>query len=341
MLSIPTYYKLDNIKLTQSLMYNYMLCDYRFLYALNLYEDDYGDMAKIGIFGHHLLEHVYGDRAYNLDKLVTEYDFNNEFDTDKQEYIRGTMWQLITAYVEQYPAVLDWDIKPELEFIVELNKYSTFGSYKRGTVNLLGKIDGVVEEKKDIWLVENKFKGQVVEENIEKKLKVDWQSLFYLNAYFLKYGKYPKGILYNVIRFPSKGYKKKGIQPVLLELQKEIQKNPEYYFHRWKVEFKESEIRSFGFDLDTHVAKLQDMLTTKTWTKNLCACDLPFMCPYIEACAGGTTDNLKRKHKLFPELDFDTTGINYRPAKSAPKVAAAQTGNAKPKLILSRKTVRK
>lgn len=331
MLSVPTYYKLDNIKLTQSLMYNYMLCDYRFLYAINLFCDDYGDMAKIGVFGHHLLEHIYGDKAYNLDKLITEYDFGNDFDSEKQEYIRGAMWHLIDAYIEQYPAILDWDIKPELEFIVPL----------RTTVNLLGKIDGVVKKKNGIYLVENKFKGQVVEDNLDKRLKTDWQTMFYLYAYYLKTGKMPKGVLYNVIRFPQKGYKKKGIQPVLLELQKEIQKNPEYYFYRWEMEFTEDEILGFGLDLEKHIADLQHMLQNETWTKNLCACELPFMCPFIEACAGGTTTNLKRKHKLFPELDFDTTGINYRLAKSAPKVAAAQIGKTKPKLVLTRKTIRK
>jgi hypothetical protein len=124
-------------------------------------------------------------------------------------------------------------------------------------VRLRGKFDAVDRIGEEaIYLQENKTKGDINEEKMQRQLLFDLQSNFYLIALQSKLAieKIPgtiRGVRYNVIRRPLSGGRgtikrheptKKNPQGETQEefyhrLKLIIETEPEYYFMRWKCEF--------------------------------------------------------------------------------------------------------
>jgi hypothetical protein len=294
-LTVPSYYDINNPVVSQSSFEEYMLCCYRFLYNLNLYTDP--TMIKKttpGTFGHAILEHIYKKEKIKqtIGQFIDKYKFPKEIKMDEQEYIRTVMSVLIPNYFKVYPGDLKWDITPEIQFNVML-----------GTARLVGKMDGIVRDKGN-WLLETKFKGNINEDAVVSKLRIDWQSLFYLNAYAIMTGIFLDGVIYNIVRYPQRSAAK-GLEVFAEALEEDIKSRPDYFYYRYKTEFTKKEILEFREEL---CEKLNDLSNRKVFWKNQCACNAPFPCAYIEACSSGDFSGLKKKRKLFEELDYEHKG---------------------------------
>jgi len=150
-------------------------------------------------------------------------------------------------------------------------------------VYLRGKWDSVdLEGKSDIYLQENKSKGNINEQQLQRQLLFDLQTMIYMialeNSVYKAYDRKTtgiagtwnspipeaygscsiKGLRYNVVRRPLAGGKgsisqKKGNAKTPPETNEEfyarlagvIQEQPEYFFMRWKVEVMPSDIERF------------------------------------------------------------------------------------------------
>lgn len=152
------------------------------------------------------------------------------------------------------------------------------------TVRLRGKWDSVdlVGKGKDaaIWLQENKTKGDIREEQLQRQLTFDLQVMTYLVALQSHYDKMGwaargpiAGVRYNVIRRPLSGGKgtivrhkpsksnpagetKEHFYGRVREL---IEAEPEYYFMRWNVEVTPTDVLRFrGMCLDPVLEQLCD-----------------------------------------------------------------------------------
>jgi len=144
-----------------------------------------------------------------------------------------------------------------------------FTNRKTLTYYLRGKFDSVFirkdsKGKEEIWLQENKTKGDIDPEAIQRQLKFDLQTMLYLVALREKLkelGKDPnslKGVRYNVVRRPLSGGKgnikqldAKGNRPAetkqeyFTRLQQYFIEEPDYWFMRWQVEVSLADIENF------------------------------------------------------------------------------------------------
>jgi hypothetical protein len=149
-------------------------------------------------------------------------------------------------------------------------------------VRLRGKWDGVEQiGKSGIWLLEHKTKGAIREEQLQRQLKFDLQTMFYLVAlrerlYLValrerletetaesrKNYEPIQGVRYNVVRRPLSGGKHsiRKHQPTkknpagesdaefYARLAGLIQEEPEHYFMRWKVEVSAEDAERFKWE---------------------------------------------------------------------------------------------
>jgi len=131
-------------------------------------------------------------------------------------------------------------------------------------VFLRGKFDSVdVIGKRDIYLQENKSKGDINPQELQRNLKFDLQTMLYLIALQLKLkakAELVRGVRYNVVRRPLAGGKytikqkegrgdaKAGAETeeqFYSRLQGLIAADPEFFFMRWNVDVSPADIERF------------------------------------------------------------------------------------------------
>lgn len=133
------------------------------------------------------------------------------------------------------------------------------------TVYLRGKFDAVDLIEDGLYIQENKSKGEVNKEQIERQLKFDLQSNFYTVALLNDEGMWvhkvkKTGVRYNVVRRPlsdgkycirqlkGRGKEKKGAETTTQyydRLGKLIAGDPEYFFVRFRTEISPRDIGIF------------------------------------------------------------------------------------------------
>ena len=281
-----TIHNLKNQGITQSLLSNYMTCPQKFVIAVNQYRSIQTN-TSFGTFFHNVLELWYLDNCSNKKEVlefIDAYIFSKE--VENSEYMRISGAVLFENYVLRYGKE---KVSPEILFDTKNNPYN---------FRLRGKIDGVLMEKKQLFLLETKTKTQINEEGITNRLVLDWQSLFYVNAYYRQFKVLPAGVVYNVIRYPQR--MPKDLCTYAKDLDKEIKSKPDYFFYRWKTEYTLQDIVSFNAEL---LQKLIELDERKVFYKNQCSCDLYGGCDYLEYCSTGKLTRLKKQPHLFMELD--------------------------------------
>ena len=116
-------------------------------------------------------------------------------------------------------------------------------------VFLRGKFDGVFEDaKKALWLFETKCLSVIKEDEIMELLPLDIQCMLYLLAIKLKYGKKPKGVLYNIVRRPGlRQGKNETIKQLLGRVEKDVNdpKRQDHYFKRIEMVIDWSEVEEW------------------------------------------------------------------------------------------------
>ena len=271
-------YSLMRDGITQSLFQNYMACPKKFSLVTAGVGKPTKMVMELGSAGHKALETL-GKEKYIVDKSISK---------EEQLQIEACVKAIYPAYAAHYAKEdAGWKNNPEM----------VFDALLEGT-RIRGKIDNVLHGKNSVMLRETKFKARISEDSLDRGLALDFQSLFYVLAYWLQTGVRPSGVQYDVVRYPTIKF---GMTPkdiydaVILGTKKE----PERWFYRWETAFTEQDILTFKGEL---VQKLKELRERKIWYRNECACNGAFKCDFIDYCAAGNLTGLV-KRELFSELN--------------------------------------
>jgi hypothetical protein len=175
-------------------------------------------------------------------------------------------------------------------------------------IRVRGKFDGVKRINGQLWLFETKTKGTVNETQIGYQLPFNLQVMLYCWAIYMKYGEYPVGVIYNLIKRPAhRGRKDESKRDLARRIGLDVYQDREAYFSRLNGSIHSSEIKEW-MERDFHpiMAELYKWCTDdKTSYRNSSACIQGWgACPMLEICGTGATHNYIQRERLFEELDM-------------------------------------
>jgi hypothetical protein len=172
-------------------------------------------------------------------------------------------------------------------------------------VNLVGRIDGVHKQKKEVWLFESKTKSRIEEDNLTDALSFDFQTNVYQYAVRHKYKVKPQGVLYNIIRRPGQKLKKdENLVSFSQRIEEEVKKDPSYYFLRYEISIPGTEFERFEGELKSVIEEF-----LKWWKgelahyRNTSSCLQRFgPCRFLPKCANNDVGLYNQREHMFPEL---------------------------------------
>lgn len=284
--------------ITQSMLSTFLTCREKSRLILNRFQAlgaDYYSFYR-GDLIHSFLEEWYTlEPADKPNYTVTDVlDFcyewlvkNNRLEeTDELHAIYDTSLLLMEYYVkfwEERDSHFKW-IALEKVFDVMWKGY-----------RLRGKIDGIVEINGGIFIVETKSKAQIDEDGILDALAFDFQNLFYLTVLNECLGINARGVIYNIIRWPSLRKKK---------LDEDLPARIPHYYKRFQVSYTSSGVQRFKAELHS---KLMDfdlwVAGTNPNYRNESACFKGNMkCEFLKLCSTNSLIGYKQDRTLFREL---------------------------------------
>lgn len=270
--------------ITCSLLSKFLVCRERFRLRVveGLKEDKYDSTMEFGSMWHaaeeaHSAHKPWGpavDRYYK--DLLGRYPADIE-DLTKWYRVCNTQFPLYIDYWKKHSTeVQRKPIAEEFEFRVPYQLPSGRVVYLRG------KVDALFQEANSIYIQENKTKGRIEEEGLEKSIALNLQSMFYHTVLRLGWKDVksdkpgtqimtndlgvstitvpwtkvrPKivGTLYNVVRRPLGQFQKHCIRPRKGEadgsfyrrLSSTIRDNSDYFFYRWKCLLTDNDMKDF------------------------------------------------------------------------------------------------
>lgn len=173
-----------------------------------------------------------------------------------------------------------------------------------------GKMDGIFMQKtRRTKLFETKTKsrlGEAGESNLVDILPIEMQVNLYCNAVEDIEGKKPDAVLYNIIRRPGMQPKKgERIAQMQDRLRKDINKRPEYYFIRLRVQLDPTELDA---ERAEHTAKITDFVR---WYhgevghyKNSDQCENKYgTCEFLAICGRKDFSGFYKRPTVFRELE--------------------------------------
>jgi hypothetical protein len=244
--------------ITQSLLGGYLVCKERFrLVTVEglMPQDEFSHALEYGNIWH-LCEEVHAaGKDWKAELLNYGIDLRKKYPGDQ---VQIEKWFQVCKV--QFPIYLKfWGKEKKREELLQEVSFQVPYKLPSGrTVYLRGKWDSVYQEGKGVWLKENKTKGTVDDERIQKQLTFDMQTMIYLVALKSRYTNV-RGVLYNVVRRPLSGGKgsirqhkptKKNpngesATDYYGRLTDIIEEEPEDYFKRWKVAVSATDIKRF------------------------------------------------------------------------------------------------
>ena len=266
--------------ITQSLLQDYMMCPTRYRLSTELWAGPESEAMRTGSMAHDIIDKV--RKGADVNSVLKSIPIPKSGEIAKHMIAVTILSATIPGYLKRYPVSKEKIIETEHLFDVKL-----------GGFRLRGKIDSI---RKSNTIGEMKFRGRI-SEDLEVRLALDWQSLFYLSAMYLETKKFHLKVFYDVIRVS--GMKDCDLKSLYDKIQADIAVRPEYYYYRYESEFTESDILAF---IDELKAKLTELWERKRWWKNQCACNAPYPCAFQGMCASGDTSGLIRKKQMFEEL---------------------------------------
>ena len=254
--------------LTQSLLGRFLNCRHRFYLKtiLGLTEEEgFRVPIEYGNIWHECEEALAAGQNWNLkakecaERLCREYPLEQE---------KVSHWYQVC--VVQFPIYVKYwekhkDTQARKNVASELAFKAPYVLPDGREVTLRGKFDSVdligKGKKAELYLQENKTKGDINEEQLVEQLTFDLQTMFYLVALrsLRLGGKHPTGIRYNVIRRPLSGGKGtiRQHKPSKAKPQGEsavdfynrvkgvIEEDQDRYFMRWSVAIAPQELVAF------------------------------------------------------------------------------------------------
>lgn len=255
--------------ITQSLLNEFLICPERFRIKTILGltpPDQFNHALEYGHMWHLCEEYHAANKSYRekldeyKDGLLQRYPYSQE-----------EVLKFYNACLRQFPQYVKYWKKHKDEAKREpiAQEVSFRVPYLTGDtltpVYLRGKWDQIDVISGKIWLKENKTKGQIKEQLIERQLTFDLQTMLYLVAIKnykkelgvqgLKIG----GVRYNVVRRPFSGGKGdirqgkpsksnpdgESTKDYFDRLEQYFIEEPEYWFMRWEVGISDQDIEKF------------------------------------------------------------------------------------------------
>jgi len=290
--------------LTQSLIGACTCCPLRGRLMARLWRHPKKDsMTNFGSFSHEALDALYHRECWRtrVQKEFQKVLREGKVEREKAEAELNLCLAVIEVYEEYYyeDLELNWQaIENEFSVIVR-------GRKRRG------KIDGVFHRYKMVgfrkkpraWLMEHKTKSRFNELTLLNKVAFDFQNLYYAESYNNATDIIVDGILYNVIRKPQLKVRAGETYGSYLDrVRSDVRQRKEWYFTRWEITFTPDQIERWQSEVDRKMDWVAEMLTGKNWWRNEHACDQPFECEFLPACASNSMTGYYRINKLFPEL---------------------------------------
>ena len=332
--------------ITQSMLSRFLVCRERFRirYIEGL---EQADTFQVGLeYGNmwheceeaHAANEDWGDKLLTYAKILLAKYRLEQPKVEKYYMLVKTQFPIYVQYWEKQK-----DVRERTPIYQEEVFCEDYTLPSGRTVKLRGKWDSVdyigKGKRKQMWLQENKTKGEVVEEQLRNQLLFDMQTMIYLIALQLR-GHAPVGVRYNVIRRPLSGgkhsirqHKPTKANPQgesLIDFYKRlgdrIEEDTDYFFMRWKVQILLEDVTKFKTEfLDPQLEQLCDWyeyissplgLKNPFSKSNVCYPGIHWRTPYgiyNPLTRGGTTEldaylntgseaGLQRVDKLFPEL---------------------------------------
>lgn len=200
----------------------------------------------------------------------------------QMDYVFGLCEKVLPAYLKRWNGDYPREKKYKMGCnVVQVKKWMSFEEtwkepyeFKTGDDRILsivflkGKFDGVfIDKKNDLWLLETKCLSVIKEDEIMELLPLDIQCMLYLLAIYLKYGKKPKGVLYNIVRRPGlRQGKSETFKQLLDRVEKDVNhpKRQNHYFKRIEMVIDWSEIETWQKTfLNPVLGEIQD------WSKGI------------------------------------------------------------------------
>jgi ATP-dependent helicase/DNAse subunit B len=174
------------------------------------------------------------------------------------------------------------------------------------SIRIRGKFDGIVRINGKLWLFETKTKGRIEEDNIVDKLSLDLQVFLYFWAMKQRYGEYPAGVIYNIIRKPQQRRKSdEDIKAFASRVGIEVRKDPSHYFVRINGTVTKSELNEWEQEFHQIIRQVIQWFEGGFHYKNTTHCMGSFTpCTFLGLCGGGRHEFYRPRKKLFKELDM-------------------------------------
>lgn len=312
-IQLPEDYNIRKHGISQSLAGQFPICRQRFLFKINRWLNPLNWRAPVfGNYGHEVLERAYrlgkAPSKRRLETWVDKYStkllkyYDKEHILIDEEFIEQTAEKCIVTFTEYFKHYYkDFELWKMLE--VEGVFKEVFEGFP-----IRGKKDGLFCLKKNpkfISLLEHKTKGRVDSDILEGVLNFDFQNLTYITADDLKRGQDLRNVLYNIIRNVYFTKKKETWTQSMTRLKQQIQKDPDYYFMRYKCVYTSHTKKKFKADLKNILLEIEKFLHGELpCYQNRLACKSPYKCEFLDACASGNMAGYIRQSSLFPELDL-------------------------------------
>ena len=240
-------------------------------------------------------------------KVAAEYLMENapeprdQDEYDKQRISAHTVGAAVAAYRRTWG---DKDAgEPEYGYRIRLRNPWT-GHYSR-SFDLLGYADRVIENDKNITLIENKFVGRLDETTI-RKLKLDRQISLTCYGLWRATGKPVDVVDYRYVRKPSIRQKSgESVDDFIERLHADYESRPEFYLHAEALARDTRDLLAIEAELWAWADQLRHARHRHFFPRNTSHCSDYGGCQYLPLCLGDSDARSRYTVATVPPITPD------------------------------------
>ena len=311
----PKFYDPAVHGITQGMLATWMACRQKARWFLQGYSLKTTTLAlTYGEIGHAVLEMAYKDLSIPSPEKVKGYVAKVESlwrkehpkaDKKALEYLEMSLL-IAEATLPLYFSYWAKDIK-EIKWVQLEQEFKIPYTIQDGrTTFIRGKMDGVFNSGKKLWLFESKFKSRISEEDMVDTLPFEMQVGVYLWALQKLHKKIPSGVLYNVIRRAGLQQKSSETMPQFTQrCIDDIKSRPEFYFLRLEIAISEKDLECFTGELEDMIVDFLDWWEGKSGHYKCTAeCINKYgRCNYLPLCASKRFELYTKREMVYRELE--------------------------------------